>query len=183
MIDQAYLALKGKYQLGEFTVSDVSKAFTGSECITLRDSAYLGRLVGGLGMLSAMVRDYKDLDAEDYASEYVSRDLSDLNHLAGKGRYTIFGTELKADRRTYKDYVSSQLISDALRRRVGDFFVINDNRRIDGVSGLKRITLYEMRHACNIAGADLRNMDLIIISSTNEAIESIEINLRERLLS
>lgn len=167
-----------------FSVADVSPVFSGSGCTTVQQAerVYLGKLAQGIGLLTALVRDYGRCDAEDFASEYISRHLSDLNHMLGIGRYTIFGAELKTDRKTYRDCVAPHLISDALRRRAGDFYVTSDHSRIDGISGLKGITLYEMRHACDVAGADLRNGDLVVVTTSWEAIERLGENLKERLL-
>lgn len=192
MIDfqKAYEKLKEIYGLKaiRFGISDVSGAFSESECQTLRNASgssgvYLGRLPAGLGILSAMVKNYERLDEEGFASEYVSRHLSDMNKEGGTERYTIFGTELKTDRRTHRDYVLPSLVSDELRRNARDFYVASDKSRIEGVSGLKGVTLYEMRHACEIAEADLRNGDLIVISTDQQAIKNMERNLKQRLLA
>ena len=179
-------AIMGRYGLSEikFGIYDVTGAFSETACNVLRNagSVYLGRMPQGLGVLTAMVREsvYRNSEA-DYATEYLSRFLSKTNELQGKCRFTIFGAELKPARCDWSS-ISESLISDALRKSAKDFYVTSDRRRIDGVSGLKGIALYEMRSACERASADLRNGDLIVVSTSEEALRNLERNMQNLLM-
>ena len=179
-------AIMGRYGLSEikFGIYDVTGAFSETACNVLRNagSVYLGRMPQGLGVLTAMVREsvYRNSEA-DYATEYLSRFLSKTNELQGKCRFTIFGAELKPARCDWSS-VSESLISDALRKSAKDFYVTSDRRRIDGVSGLKGIALYEMRSACERASADLRNGDLIVVSTSEEALRNLDRNMQNLLM-
>ena len=183
---EAKEGVRNRYGLSKikFRIYDVTNAFSGTECNVLKnaDMVYLGRVGEGLGVLTAIVGEnvYRNR-ATDYATEYLSRFLSKTNELQGKCRFTIFGAELKPARCDWSS-ISESLISDALRKSAKDFYVTSDRRRIDGVSGLKGIALYEMRSACERASADLRNGDLIVVSTSEEALRNLERNMQNLLM-
>jgi hypothetical protein len=180
---EVYGALQKRYGISciRIDISDVSSAFSRTECERLRgQKIYLGRAKNTLGVLSAMLKEYKDVDR--FASEYASRHLSDLNHAEGLGRYTIFGTELKAGKTDHRKYVLESLFSDELKRIATNHYVASLKSRIDGVSGLKGIALGEMMAACEISGASLRNFDLILLGTDENSLKNIEKNLNKRLL-
>ncbi|MBS3054674.1 MAG: hypothetical protein J4431_04005 [Candidatus Aenigmarchaeota archaeon] len=183
---EAKEGVRNRYGLSKikFRIYDVTNAFSGTECNVLKnaDMVYLGRVGEGLGVLTAIVGEnvYRNR-ATDYATEYLSRFLSKTNELQGKERFTIFGAELKPARCDWHA-VSESLVSDALRKSAKDFYVSSDRRRIDGVSGLKGITLYEMRSACEMASADLRNADLIVVSTSEGALRNLERNVQNLLM-
>ena len=111
---EAKEGVRNRYGLSEikFRIYDVTDAFSETECNVLRnaDSVYLGRVRGGLGVLTAIVGEnvYRNR-ATDYATEYLSRFLSKTNELQGKCRFTIFGAELKPARCDWSS-VSESLI-------------------------------------------------------------------------